>query len=98
MAAAKSCSKCGAQVVRPISHFAADIPETTVNNTMAAVQFRQTLQMDINGTPRNFHAAEVIELNYGLIAALLTAYPDCLFFLKNGDRIKFYLVYPELKP
>lgn len=82
----------------PFSQFSADIPNTTINNTMAGVQFRQTVQMDINDVPKNFYVSQVIELNYGLIAALLTAYPDCLFFTKNSDRIKFYLVYSELKP
>jgi hypothetical protein len=65
---------------------------------MARVQFRYGLSVEINGVPRNFYSAEVIELNYSLIEMLLSTFPKCLYFDRDSDRIKFYALYPELRP
>lgn len=93
----RSCKKCGATVVRPTTSYAVQIPTATVNNTMARVQFRYTVTIEINGTPRYFHTAEVIDLNYSLIAVLLQTYPKCLSFETESDRVKFFAVYQELR-
>lgn len=84
-------------MVRPVTSFSAQIPNTTMNATKAIVQFRQTVSMTFNDTPRNFVVLEVIELNFSLIAALLTVYKRCLEFEDNSDKVLFYATYPELR-
>jgi hypothetical protein len=96
--ARKGCTRCGAaKVARPASSFTAQIDQATVNNTMARVQFKYSVKMEINGLHRNFYVGQVIDLNYSLIAVLLTTYPKCLYFDDTSDQYKFLAVYQELR-
>lgn len=96
--AAKSCSRCGAAAAgRPVTEYTATVPAESVNNTLALVQFRFSVNIEIDGQLVNFYSAQIAKVGYSTIAVLLTAFPKCLYFPKETDRIKFYATYPELR-
>lgn len=94
------CERCGAKVAdRPAPQFIVHLTGLPLNTLMATVQFKKhTSFEDASGIRHNFGSMETAQLNFSLIAALLTYDSSVLSFRKQGESVQFYATYPELRP
>jgi len=92
----RNCKKCGARSVKQWPTFTATLDQPN-DEPVALVQFREFISLEVNGTPTNFHTAQVVYIPYSIVTAILNT-PEIAgsFYFKNpAERFEYLIEHPE---